>query len=442
MSSFTCLSVRVDDGTGYVDPSKNWLQKAQDFYYSQSEKVRDLFKLKLNDPNASADYEFFLEQLDLQKDLPCYDRSSEKNKKACDQQIANHLLQLVNPFTEDMDRRALVFEGSKRLKPAEKEARFQKLSAYPKTTALAEQVKQLLAEENRKNPVLSQIKQETFPKMKDLLIARIKQFNLTPYQEVILAKRIQSIRWGESKCSKYTDFLRQNFASDIYWDEKANELQVCPGFVIGRTSQFAIGFAVAKELAQTISPHQWAKRTDASMVKQNKIAQIESAYPLEDLPDCLRLNSSVAAKEATPMLAQDQLSSATSDWWAAEVIASYLDQLSDKEKQKIKFDLGYSNILRGQDCSQSKLFAESIPTDLRVNALLRVQPQIRKQLACQPIQRTEKQQYCEGIKSATTAETDEDSHPAANRAPANMDPQDSPIFLSASNIERMASNCT
>lgn len=435
MSSFTCLSVRVDDGTGYVDPSKNWLQKAQDFYYSQSEKLREFFQQNLNDPKDSADYEFYVTHFDLQKDLPCYDRKDEKNKKACDQQMANILLQLVNPFTEESDKKALVFESSKRLKPEGKEELYQKLVAHSKTTILAEEVKKLLAEENRKNPALLQIKENTFPKMKELLITRVKQFNLPPYQEMILTKRIKSMNWGDSKCAKYNDFLRQNFASDIYWDEKANELQVCPGFVIGRTSQFAIGFAVAKEIAQTISPHQWAKRTDASLVKQNKIAQIESVYPLEDLPDCLRLNSSVAAKEATPMLVQDQLSVATSDWWAAEVIASYVDQLPEKDKQKIKFDLGYSNILRGQDCSQNKLFTESIPTDLRVNALLRVQPQIRQHLACQPIQRTEKQQYCPGIKSTLT--TAEEATEINDRSPASaIDPQESPIFVSAPTMER------
>jgi hypothetical protein len=394
IATFTCKSIKIDDGTGFVDPSKNIIQKAHDFYYGMTEQTKLLLSKEINSDENLEMRPQLIELLDLAQDLPCYKNKTLKDKQECDEKIIRRLVQFANPFIDDIEKISLMYQGSKKLDSENKTANFQVLAANPKLQKISEKVKNLLAEENRKSLVLANIRDSVFPKVKELLIERVKKIDLEAYEKTMMVKRLNNVKFGGFSCQKYNDFLQQNFVSDLYWDETSNELTVCPGFVNGRTSQFSIGFSVAREISKTISPHQWAKRTDASLVSENKISQIEQKYPVNELPMCLRLNSSVFARESIPYFGGDQLSEATSDWWAAEIIAKYVESLPRVANQKIFYDYGYSNILRGQDCRESKFYSPYPDVQVRTNALLRVQPKIRSHLKCAAIKPTEEYQYC------------------------------------------------
>jgi hypothetical protein len=195
---------------------------------------------------------------------------------------------------------------------------------------------------------------------------------------------------------------------------------MCRGYFNNSTSEFSLAHTIAHELAHSIDPCSLSLGQQDSRIHyplQATQGEVEKTYPLSGVLGCLRSGNSVRAQQKwanpgkhpeTPFVTNvmsfpfcnrsDQVTESVADWFAAEVLPTYISRHFPKLTPTQLQD-GYSNVWR-DDCSIPKGFPsyeylnppapssysdideEHPPLAVRVNRILLVNPEIRKQLGC------------------------------------------------------------
>jgi hypothetical protein len=249
---------------------------------------------------------------------------------------------------------------------------------------------------------------------------------------------------------------------NAFYDPDDHTFTYCNGLMINNSSDFSIASIVAHELAHSIDPCIISRQV-FFYTSPFDLKKSTDEYPLKGLINCLRSEDSVAARSAssgsaypypspnpsslpssgpssipssipssrpssvpkpqmtifsTPnpspsfsgsynsiFCSGDQIGESVSDWVAAEILPGLMKSL----KPQLTSDqsrLGYSNIFRVGFCelerslpAQAKLQDPHPPMESRINRIILVQPEVRKQMQCmQPIS---KGKYCPVAKAGS-----------------------------------------
>ena len=219
--------------------------------------------------------------------------------------------------------------------------------------------------------------------------------------------------YGEDRSNLESDMI-----ANAFYDPISNTVSYCTGLIILNQSEFGIAFVLAHELAHAIDPCNIAVGPgDRRFVYKNLMdpAAAQDEYPVPGLISCLRSAQSVAASRKNFKLpdavltggsegseedaqtpppssakysvfcskdgptASDQISEATADWYASEVLARYIDAHWPRLTRD-QYIYGYSNVFRGLYANTGDEI-HPLMND-RINRILLVQPQVRQDMEC------------------------------------------------------------
>lgn len=224
------------------------------------------------------------------------------------------------------------------------------------------------------------IAQEVFPRVKNLMIQRLENLDMSVAEKKDVIQKIKAVKFSPDACKqlKRDIFLSDAFYSNAAFFSRTNTIGFCNGNFLSIAKQITYVQVLAHELGHAIDPCGYPKK-----------------FPMPELVQCLRGKKSIQARLGDPnkscSAGNDQIDEAFSDWIAAEVTAEYTEnyysELETKQIQTL-----YANVW-SDDCGEPS--GEVHPKDrLRANAILMTQPKIRRQMGCtkEPTQ----YQYCDG----------------------------------------------
>jgi hypothetical protein len=250
----------------------------------------------------------------------------------------------------------------------------------------------------RDTALRNKIQVDIFPKVKAILIAKIKQDVGDEAVRIVLINEIDSLHWSEGSCTTPT-------ISDVLTPRAfiaKNGFQVCDGLLAAASSEFSLVQVVAHELAHQIDPC----FVGAIFIPPQPSSQkeVEEKFPFERLVGCLRGQKSTGATRFVefPKLrgdfcntednAHDQITEAFADWMASEITPVYMEKYHS-ELTPEQFRKGYSNAFKIlcytpvqqamiDNLKKHGIFDQHPDVDKRINGTIMVQPQVRAQMGC------------------------------------------------------------
>ncbi len=282
-------------------------------------------------------------------------------------------------------------------------------------------------------------REEVFPKVKAILIAKIGQMVTDPVARKNLTDKVTAIVYIGSNCSQEAGSNEGSvpglLLANVFYHLIQNTFKYCSGLSTRNSSEFHMAFIIAHELSHSIDPCSIAIGPSDFIFRYSKNItreKAESEFPFEGLISCLRSEKSVQAISAEQMLMlgtvgsttdpygnngghgggygggigtatssepsvarptppfigfchNDQITETFADWMASEITPDYIKNNFPKLSSE-QMRLGYSNIWRGacvDDAQQSKLPHDVHPSQKdRSNRIILTQPKIRAQMDC------------------------------------------------------------
>jgi hypothetical protein len=269
------------------------------------------------------------------------------------------------------------------------------------------------------------VEEVVFPKVKELMLAKIPQMVQDPVMREKLINKITEIEFDGSNCpfrsrdtkEKLSDFLIPN----AYYMPNQRDFKYCSGLALQNKSEFQLAYIIAHELSHSIDPcgisigpHDFTFSYPPGLTK----VEAQQSFAFAGVLGCLRGAKSLDAIDIAAFEARrraefqkamganqqisspptmlpidstnrnyfcdgdDQITEAFPDWMAAEIIPDYLST-THGNLNKEQFRTGYSNVWRGL-CGDypSDQFDEHPHMERRINNIILVQPKIRKQMGC------------------------------------------------------------
>lgn len=300
LARFACAPGSYKDGTGEIK-SESEISRFMSSYAEKSRTtLRSRFDKLFNDPVNSYFKDVAIAGLGLKNSPQC--ASSEPREiSACRENLLDGLTtiaqkQALGPL---MPRTGLERQGNlKDLNYIIKNNAYQKV-----IQELNDQVQKDLGnpEMNRK------IQDKVFPKIKDLIIARLKRLSIPDEQRNLMISKVNSIsfegtsceevgggRWGRSNGEVVSSLLVPN----AFYDPQRNIFKLCSGYLLQSTSDFQIATTIAHELSHSIDPCNVARGpADMGFKYSNPqdLKKMEQEYPIKNVIQCLRDRRSIGA---------------------------------------------------------------------------------------------------------------------------------------------------
>ncbi|MBK7844218.1 MAG: hypothetical protein IPJ71_11065 [Bdellovibrionales bacterium] len=305
------------------------------------------------------------------------------------------------------------------------------------------------AQKDLGNPeTTKKIKEKVFPKIKDLIIARLNQMSIPDEQKSLMTSKVSSISFEGTTCegfggvgSSKGEIVSSLLVPNAYYNPIQNSFKVCSGYLLQSTSEFEIAATIAHELSHSIDPCVIALGPADFGFKYSTsqdLKKMENEYPIKNVIECLRdkrsigaLNFSSAKDEGasnkggamgqpasskanslgdsqnmigpfagegppTPQKPKevsfcenDQIGESFCDWMAAEVLPTYMEE--NHKLTPAQYLIGYSNAKRlicriepEEDEKNLKYLDVHPPGGDRINKILLVNPKVRAQMGCPP----------------------------------------------------------
>lgn len=262
---------------------------------------------------------------------------------------------------------------------------------------------------------------EIYPKVRELLLAKVSSLVSDPVVRKKLTDKISAIRFKGQDCSsgeKSKDSVASVLLANASYNPLSNSFRYCKGLTADNSSEFAIASVVAHELSHsidpcgiTLGPSDFNFQYKPHISKQ----EAEAQFPIGKVITCLRGANSVGASvdqkqgedaqqqadanissgaapraydispQFTSFCEKDQIGESFADWMAAEITPEYIENF-EKVHRKLtvaQMRMGYSNAYRFM-CrdDESTKFDVHPKAERRANAIGLVQPRIRAQMGC------------------------------------------------------------
>ncbi len=320
-------------------------------------------------------------------------------------------------------------------------ADLQRLVQLPVFEEAQKQILAIIKKEHHQEDLDTRVRDQIFPKIKELLIGRIG--NMPGDEEIKqnLINKVHAIKYSGSDCDHLGGIIETvnmdlALMPNAFYNTEANDFHFCTGLRIHNTSDFQLAFIIAHELSHSLDPCGASMGpSDYSIRYQHKPiqdqedeagqlsrAEAESQYIWPKLVSCLRSGSSVHALVRTDTSSSskavgskvkttttkgpadfsekgfcsndDQIGESFADWMASEILPTYMDltyaDSSDPAKHLTpeQFRVGYSNVWRGfcvnrlHDLFEQDEFDVHPSEEDRTNKIILMQPHIRTQMGC------------------------------------------------------------
>lgn len=422
LAKLTCAPGDYNDGTG---TARNATLDDDEMKKIQSKviaRAKEKFKSILSDPKNTSFRSAVLSAAGLSVNTECQGAEDiAKPTESC----LNLLLTGIGDITA---KKMMAFQPDFRKYKPDESGNFSDEVYVVDSREFAKVEEQILAEmkpELKIDELDKKVKEVVFPKVKELLMAKIPTMVQNPALQRKLLNKIREIEFDGSNCpfrdreskEKLSDFLIPN----AFYMPNQKDFKYCSGLALQNKSEFQIAFIIAHELTHSIDPcgvsmgpHDFTFRYPPGLNKK----QAETVYPLADVIGCLRGAESVLAmdlntfeeKKRQEVLRQmrvpqqpndpqddgppdptnrsyfcnrdDQITEALPDWMAAEILPDYM-KANHSELTQEQFRKGYSNVWRGLcNDNSDEMFDEHPHIERRINNNLLVQPKIRQQMGC------------------------------------------------------------
>lgn len=280
------------------------------------------------------------------------------------------------------------------------------------------------------------IQDNIFPKVKELIIARLKQLSIPDEQKNLMISKVNSISFEGSNCTELggrggerrsnDEVISALLVPNAFYDPARNIFKLCSGYLIQSTSVFQIATTIAHEISHSIDPCRIANGpTDMGFKysQQQDLKKMESEYPIKNVIQCLRDKRSIGARNFSQQSSynprscpdcksnsqqsdemsssnvnqgygsvkivsfcdDDQIGESFSDWMAVEVLPTYMEQ--NYKLTKEQYRNGYANARRlickiDQDKGSPLNAVEHPAIENRINKIMLVNPKVRAQMGC------------------------------------------------------------
>lgn len=443
LSRFACAPGTYDDGTGKATTPNYEDDSTKEIYEKTYKRSIERFKKALVEPDNSALRRGVLSASGLSMRKDCEDAENEPQGECLKLMSDFGAMQI---FAGDADYRPVAGQGVSG-EPADIDERYylNQLDAFQE---IREESKKELRSELKADELDERIR-KTVKTVKRLMIEKIKAKVQDPAMQKIMVNRIIDAKPGGSNCSDSdTHSVPEVLIPNMFYHTFGRRVKYCFGNLSRVNSDFNLAFFIAHELGHSIDPCgiQRGPKDFSMQYKSKSYLDAEREYPLGGLISCLRKDTSLRASRdfsldqaprnpyvgpapQTPQLkgdmppgllmpygggvessnakpvdpfksfcSKDQIGEGVSDWWAAEVLPDYLNEVHPNlTKDQIR--LGMANAIRPycheDEKKEAKVF-RSHPTYLRRgNFLLLAQPDIRAKMGCPP-ELPEDREYCTG----------------------------------------------
>lgn len=428
LARFACAPGSYKDGTGEIK-SESEISR---FMASYAEKSRadlhDRFQKILSDPSNSYFKEVALASMGL-KNSPQCNSTAPDDVSACRENLIDGLTTIAQKQALGalMPRTGLERPGNLR-----------ELNFITQNNVFQKVIQELngRAQKDLAKPELSKkIRDEIFPKIKELIVARLKDLSIPEDKKNFMIGKVNSIMFDGTTCeemgggfggSNNGEVVSALIVPNAFYDPMRNIFKLCSGFLLQSTSEFQIADTIAHELMHSIDPcfiGHGPSDLGFKYSNQTDLKKMEQEYPIKNVIQCLRDDRSVGARNFNseesqirslpppiPMPAgpsggyggglgapptkeskkasfclRDQIGESVADWMAAEVLPIYMEQ--NHKLTTEQYRNGYANALRlicqiEQDPNVSFTLDVHPAMEKRINKILLMNPKIRKQMGC------------------------------------------------------------
>lgn len=301
LARFACAPGSYKDGTGEIK-SESEISRFMSSYAEKSRAVlHERFQKLLSNPENSYFRDVAIAGLGLKNSPQCSSTSAE-DVSACRENLIDGLTtiaqkQALGPL---MPSTGLERQGNlKDLNYIIQNNAYQKV-----ISELNDQVQKDLG-----NPEMTKkIQDKVFPKIRDLIIARLKQLNIPDEQRNLMISKVGSIAFEGTTCEELGGGRRGRSNEEVvssllipnaFYDPQRNIFKLCSGYLLQSTSEFQIATTIAHELSHSIDPcfiAQGPADMGFKYSNQQDLKKMESEYPIKNVIQCLRDKRSIGAR--------------------------------------------------------------------------------------------------------------------------------------------------
>lgn len=450
LARFSCAPGSYHDGTGEVK-NEAYIQKELVNY---SVKAREALAVDMTKVIADPANEYFrsvsLAALGLMNAPQCTSKDSAEISK-CNQNLIEGLTALAQK--DALGELGQNF-SNQRLGNVIELSHVMSNAAYLK---VIEDAKARLRKDLKTEAFDSKIKDEIFPQVKKLIIAKINSLNISVKDKKLMTSKVGGITFGGTDCTELAKGKNASQEKDqhlngllvpnaIYYN---NIFKICNGLLLKSSSEFLIVQSMAHELSHSIDPCTISIGPEDFRFNYSHpgdLTKMEKEFPVPVL-SCLRSKESVGAINFTTQITsglgygygvgppstdptkgpaknnkqsaegykpggpylngiapsdtklsfceKDQIGESFADWLGFEVLPQYMEK--NHKLTPEQYRIGYSNTFRPMctihEVSGQNNNDEHPPVQDRINKLLLVQPQIRRQMGC--LKKLEGVVYCD-----------------------------------------------
>lgn len=386
LHDLTCAPGEYEDGTGRAKTAtlnNNELEKARKKILEDS-KIN--FKQALEKPENSHFRRTALSATGLYLNPVCADADTKLNQECTELLVegltdfaAHNLFAAKQPEAEPTDEYFLL--------------------ESPEYRAIYSNLHETYAKQNDATATAKKIREKVFPQIKKLLSERLDTAVADPTTRQMMKDKLNSITFGGTDCSSGSgkDSIAGILFPNAYFHPYETSFRYCSAMTKQSSSEFALAFSVAHELAHSIDPCGigMGSKLNRFTYTRSKVEENDQTYPIAGLISCLRDQRSAAAatnqpkhnenSRISPYCIGDQIGESVSDWLATEVVPKFIDHNFPNLTQD-QYRTGYSNVFRFA-CQRSmvglpKPFMVHPSTERRVDNIVAVHPEVRKQMGC------------------------------------------------------------
>lgn len=243
-----------------------------------------------------------------------------------------------------------------------------------------------------------------FPQIKEALLEKIRKSPLPPDKKSAVFDQINRVNNGGTDCGKVLGPLTEEYLPKAFYNPGNGSFFLCRNLLNQVNSEFALVTIIAHEISHSIDSCSLpiSNPTIFGHYEVNDLKKGDRASPFAELITCLRSPHSVEAKnyhlkslsqdnlkEGETMFnyceQTDQISEATSDWFASEVLTDVISKNHPGLTQD-QWRNGFRNTFRAK-CDQQNPDIDFEPHPAlrdRFNANILANSAVRKKMGCAP----------------------------------------------------------
>lgn len=433
LARYSCSPGSSDDGTGVARSQSEIEEQLSSFTTKSKSKLRKKFQTLLRNPDNTYFRDIALAAFGLKNSPQCISEE-ETDLRTCEDNLIEGLIQVAQLRTLSglLPASSITLQRGFNLRELDYVVQNQ---AY---LDIEESVREDVQTHLSSPELATRIETDIFPKVKALMIGRLRELNIPEDKRRLMINKVNSITFQGTSCEALgssqseTSTISAYITPNAFYDPNRNTFNFCSGLLLQSSSEFQIAAIIAHELSHSIDPCA-ISHAPADLgfhySDNNSLSTIESEYPLGNVIQCLRRPESVGAvnvpdemlrlaeeaaarggvatgggmgfprtpttpaQQWTPppgatnsvpkICINDQVTEAFCDWMAMEILPDYISENHELTQQQ--YLTGYGNAFK----SLCRITSEEGPglsthpsSENRINRVILTHPEIRAQMGC------------------------------------------------------------